>query len=178
MLVFPCNRKLQLLPQRGTPVPSAVTPSRPTHPTRANPPPQPAMATSASDPTAPEEPLLFLHPGDGFEPLALPAAPGCALLLGGGGLGADGRRAFEEGLHGCGWAEPGPAVTFFSQAVTFFSQAVPSRAVRPSTTCNTQTHRPAGPTRPSRQPATGRGRGRFRLTRTNHRARPCHEGGR
>lgn len=64
-------------------------------------PPLPTSPLTASGPTAPEHLLLFLHPGDGFGPLALPAAPGRALFLGSYGLGADRGRALEEGLHGC-----------------------------------------------------------------------------
>lgn len=97
--VLPGGRHLQLQPPLLWTHPLFHTP--PPDPTP--PPTRPATATPACDPTAPEKPLLFLHPGDGFELLALPAAPrcaGCALLLGSRGLGADGRRAFEEGLHG------------------------------------------------------------------------------
>lgn len=63
-------------------------------------PPRANLPPHGQPPTAPEHPLLFLHPGDGFGPLALPATPGRALFLGSDGLGADRGRALEEGLHG------------------------------------------------------------------------------
>lgn len=91
--------------------PCAPTPSS-TRCLQSQNPPRPATATPASASAAPEKPLLFLHPGDGFESLALPAASRCAgrnLLLGRGGPGADGRRAFEEGLHDSDRPGPGPA---------------------------------------------------------------------
>lgn len=76
--------------------------------------PQSQIPRHGQPPTAPEHPLLFLHPGDGFGPLALPATPGRALFLGSDGLGADRGRALEEGLHGC--AGPCRAVSGLSRS--------------------------------------------------------------
>lgn len=87
----------------------------------------------------PGRPLLFLHPGDGFEPLAFPAAPRRAPLLGGWRLGADGGRAFEEGLHG---SSPSPQL---------------GAVVKPSASRRTRSQRRARPATASRQAAATQG---------------------
>lgn len=130
--------------------------------------PEPTSPLVASDPTAPEHPLLFLHPGNGSGPLALPAAPGRALFLGSDGLGADRGRALEEGLHGYGSAG--------------LCRAVPGPPHGPVNPRPPRPRRPFPPTRPrtgagplppagsQSQSAAPPGRGRALTSRC---ARPC-----
>lgn len=104
----------------------------------------PAGTPTAATRPQPGRPLLFLHPGHGFELLAFPAAPRRAPLLGGGRLAADGGRAFEEGLHGCGCDRPSCSSSPRLRA-----------AVKPSASQRAQAHR--RPATTSRQAAATQG---------------------
>lgn len=106
----------------------------------------PAGTPTAATRPQPGRPLLFLHPGHGFELLAFPAAPRRAPLLGGGRLAADGGRAFEEGLHGCGCDRPSSSPSPRLRA-----------AVKPSASQRAQAHRRAHPATTSRQAAATQG---------------------
>lgn len=128
-------------------------------------PPLPTSPLTASGPTAPEHPLLFLHPGDGFGPLALPAAPGRALFLGSYGLGADRGRALEEGLHGCAGlcrAVPSPltASPDLPQALSAFPANPPVHGARPLPPADSQSQSAVPPGRAwrhaARAPVPGR----------------------